>query len=180
MTPIRVALAALLTLALAGCSSIRIDTDYDPQADFSALRSYAWLAETQPPTGDPRIDNALVDARIRDAIDAQLAERGLEKVDASRADFLVAYHVVVERRLDVQTLYRSYGRAGWGGGGYSDTVVRDYEEGMLLIDFLRSETGDLLWRGSAQARLRERRTPEARYAHTQKVVGKILAAYPPR
>lgn len=172
--------AALLALALADCSSVRIDTDYDPNADFSALRSYAWLAETQPPTGDPRIDSALVDARIRGAVDAQLAERGLVEVDASRADFLVAYHVAVERRLDVQTIYRSYGRAGWGGAGYSDTVVRDYEEGTLLIDFLRPRTGDLLWRGSAQARLREQRTPEARDAYAQMIVGKILAAYPPR
>jgi hypothetical protein len=121
-----------------------------------------------------------VDARIRGAIDAQLAERGLRGVGADEADFLVAYHVLVERRLDVQTLYRSYGRAGWGGGGYSDTVVRDYEEGSLLIDFLRPGTGALLWRGSAQARLRERRTPEARDAYAQEVVGKILAAYPPR
>ena len=172
--------AALLALSLAGCSSVRIDTDYDPQADFSALTRYAWLAESQPPTGDPRIDSALVDARIRGAIDAQLAERGLRRVEASEADFLLAYHVAVERRLDVQTIYRSYGRAGWGGAGYSDTVVRDYEEGALLIDFLRPGAGDLLWRGSAQTRLREQRTPEARDAYARGIVAKILDAYPPR
>ena len=172
--------AALLALALVGCSSVRVSTDYDPQADFSALRSYAWLAESQPPTGDPRIDNALVDARIRGAIDAQLAERGLRRVEAPEADFLVAYHVAVERKLDVQTVYRSYGRAGWGGAGYSDTVVRDYEEGALLIDFLRPGAGDLLWRGSAQTRLREQRTPEARDGYVREIVAKILDAYPPR
>jgi hypothetical protein len=180
MTLRRAATAALLALVLAACSSVQIDTDYDPNADFSALRSYAWLAEKQPPTGDPRIDSALVDARIRGAIEAQLAEHGLRGVEASEADFLVAYHVAVERRLDVQTLYRSYGRAGWGGAGYSDTVVRDYEEGTLLIDFLHPETGDLLWRGSAQARLREQRTPEARDRYAHIIVGKIFAAYPPR
>jgi hypothetical protein len=172
--------AALLALALAGCSSVRVTTDYDPQADFSALHSYAWLAESQPPTGDPRIDSALVDARIRGAIDAQLAERNLRRVEASRADFLVAYHIAVERRLDVQTLYRSYGRAEWGGGGYSDTVVRDYEEGTLLVDFLRADTGALLWRGSAETRLREQRSPEARNEYAQEIVAKILDAYPPR
>jgi hypothetical protein len=180
MTKWNAVVAALLALALAGCSSVRVDTDYDPQADFSALHSYAWLAESQPPTGDPRIDNALVDARIRGAIDAQLAERGLRRVEAPRADFLVAYHVAVERKVDVQTLYRSYGRAGWGGGGYSDTVVREYEEGALLIDFLRAGTGALLWRGSAETRLREQRSPEARDEYVQGIVAQILDAYPPR
>jgi hypothetical protein len=180
MTKWNAVAGALLALALAGCASVRVDTDYDPQADFSALHSYAWLAESQPPTGDPRIDNTLVDARIRGAIDAQLAERGLRRLEAPRADFLVAYHVAVERKLDVQTLYRSYGRVGWGGGGYSDTVVREYEEGALLIDFLRAGTGALLWRGSAETRLREQRSPEARDEYVRKIVAQILDAYPPR
>ncbi|HEY5656259.1 MAG TPA: DUF4136 domain-containing protein [Myxococcota bacterium] len=175
-----VAALALMALLLAGCSSIRVDTDFDPQVDFSALRSYAWLAESQPPTGDPRIDSDLLDARIRGAIDAQLAARGLQEAEASAADFLVAYHVSLERKLDVQTLYRSYGRAGWGGGGASETVVNDYEEGTLLVDFLRAGTGELLWRGSAETRLRQQRTPEARDAYVQKIVERLLGAYPPR
>lgn len=169
----------VLAVAVVGCSSVRVETDFDPSTNFSALRSYAWLADAQPPTGDPRLDSTLLDARIREAIDTQLAADGYEKTDAATANFLVAYHVAVDSKVDVDTIYRSYGRAGWGGGGSADTVVREYDEGTLLIDLLRPEAGSLLWRGTATTRLREMRTPEKRDAYVGEIVGKIFAKFPP-
>jgi hypothetical protein len=170
---------ALAVAAVAGCASIRVDSDHDPAVDFSVLHRYAWLAESQPPSGDPRLDDAELDARIRGALDAQLAKRGLRRADTSAADFLVAYFVAVEQKRDVETIYRSYGRAGWGGGGTGEAVVREYEEGTLLIDFLHPETGSVLWRGTARAELREQRSPDARDAYVNQVVEKVLSLYPP-
>jgi len=167
-------------LALAGCSTVQVDTDYDPGTDFSALRSYAWLSSKQPPTGDPRIDNPLLDARLRGAIDAELASRGIRAVAPEAADFLVAYNVMVENKTDVQTIYRSYGRVGWGGAGSVDTVVQQYDEGTLLLDFLHPKDGKLLWRGSARTRLQEQRTPEKRDAYVKKIVAELFKKYPPK
>ncbi|MDH3521427.1 MAG: DUF4136 domain-containing protein [Myxococcales bacterium] len=177
---IEILVATACVALLSGCSSVRVTSDFDPNANFSALQGYAWLAASQPPTGDPRLDNTLLDARIRNAIEAELGKRGHRKVAPAAADFLVAYYVAVESKVDVETIYRSYGRAGWGGGGSADTVVREYEEGTLLVDLLQPQSGDLLWRGTAQTRLRDARTPEARDKYVKEVVGRLLAAYPPK
>jgi len=169
----------LVVVAITSCATIRVDSDHDAGVDFSALQQYAWLAASQPQTGDPRLDDGRLDARIRGDVDAQLGRRGLRAADASSADFLVAYFVAVEQKRDVETIYRSYGRAGWGGGGSGEAVVREYEEGTLLIDFLHPETGHLLWRGTARAELREQRSPEAQEAYVNRVVEKVLGLYPP-
>lgn len=160
------------------CSNIQVNADYDGGVDFAALRSFAWLAERQPPTGDVRLDNDLLDRRIRTAIERELTQAGHARAEAGAADFYVAYHVALDRQIDVQTLYSSYGRAGWGGRGRAETVVSDYEEGTLLVDLLLPD-GSLAWRGSGLTRLSESKTPEARSKRVDEVVGKILAQYPP-
>ena len=37
-------LPAALLLGLTACSGISVAHDYDPQADFSALKTYSWYA----------------------------------------------------------------------------------------------------------------------------------------
>ena len=69
---------------------------------------------------------------------------------------------------------------GWRRGGYADAVVREYEEGTLLIDVLRPGSGELPWRGSAQARLREQPSLEAREKRVREGVEAILQQFPPK
>ena len=47
------------------------------QTDFTAYGSYNWVPDSEKPTGDPRLDNALLDTRVRNAVDGEL------KVDLS-------------------------------------------------------------------------------------------------
>jgi hypothetical protein len=169
-----------VALLLAACSGIRVNADFDPTTDWSALETYGWLSDARPPGDDPRLDDPLLDARIRRAVENALDGRGFRAAGPETPDFWIAFHVGIERRVDVDRIYRSYGRVGWRGGGYADTVVREYEEGTLLIDVLRPGSGELLWRGSAQARLREQPSPEAREKRVREVVEKILRQFPPK
>ena len=57
--------------------------------------------------------------------------------------------------------------------------VDQYEEGTLLLDFVSPRDRQLIWRGSAQSRLRDIKTPEKREARVREVVGKILERFPP-
>ncbi|MHC4972744.1 MAG: DUF4136 domain-containing protein [Planctomycetota bacterium] len=174
----RIAVAALL---LAACSSVQVSTDFDPGADFAALKTYAWLPRKAQPTGDPRLDSTLLHERIRSAVDAQLAERGYKKTAAGRADFHVAYHTAVERKMDVDTIYRGYGYGpdigGWNAG--HETVVFEYDQGTLLLDFLHPRSHRLLWRGSASAVVSESSTPEKRTKLINSAVAKLLDRFPP-
>jgi hypothetical protein len=169
-----------VALLLAACSGVRVSADFDPTTDFSALETFDWLPDAKPPGDGPELDDPLLDARIRRAVESTLTGRGFRAAGTGAPDFWIAYHIGVERKVDVDTIYRSYGRVGWRGGGYADTVVREYEEGTLLIDVLRPGSGELLWRGSAQARLREQPSPEDREKRVREVVEKILQQFPPK
>ena len=175
-------LLGLSAMALA-CSGIKVNSDYDPSADFSQMRTWSWLPDAGK-SGDPRLDNALIDSRIRTAVKSELDAKGYTLATSGTPDFQVAYHVSIEGKLDVDTVYHGgggYGRAGrYGGGwGYAETRVREYDEGTLLIDVLQSGSGALLWRGSGVATVREESTPEKRTKRINAAVKKILERFPP-
>jgi hypothetical protein len=170
-------------IALCGCSTVRVTTDWDPEADFSKFRSFGWLHEQQPATGNFRLDNPLLDARIRAAVDRTLEQRGYVKVADAGADFVVGYHLGLERELDVRTMntYYGYGRGNrWGAVGYPQTQVREYERGTLVIDIADVDARMLVWRGSGSRRLSNRSSPEKSTQVIDKAVAEILAKFPPR
>ena len=182
----------VLTTTVVGCSTMEISYDYDPKADFKGLETYDWLNEPQKPTGDPRIDgNTILETRIHEAVDTGLAARGFRKV-ASDPDFLVAYHVSLDRRQSVQTLNSYYGYGpGWGYGygasyrpgvwaGAPETYVYEYEEGTLILDIVNPENKELMWRGSAQDEVHFKSTPEKDQAQLNEAVQKMLEKFPPK
>jgi hypothetical protein len=165
-----------------GCRTVSVSADWDQNHDFSGYRTFGWLHAQQPETGDFRIDNPLVDKRIREAIDKTLQARGYEKVGDTGADFLVGYHLDVEKRLDVQTMntYYGYGRHGrWGGVGYPQTYVNEYEQGSLVIDVADTSRRELVWRGTGTRRVSQSSSPEKSSQVTDKAVAEILARFPP-
>jgi hypothetical protein len=174
---------ALVALLVAGCSSFRVSTDYDPAVDFSQYGSYAWIPEP-PATEDApdRPSDGLIRQRIERAVDDVLATKGLRRVqDQGDASLLVAEHINVDQKLQVNTVNYGYGYGRWGyyGGGYTDTQVDQYEEGTLILDFIDAGTKQLVWRGQAKTRLRDEKTPEARTKRIRQAVGAILDRYPP-
>ena len=174
----------LSLLLMAGCSGIRVTQDYDPITDFSALRTYRWATPSQAPTGDPRIDNPLQDARIRLAVDRHLRNKGYEK-GADRSTFLVRYQYLLRQRIEsdgtrgrVGFGIGSYGRHGGIAIGTGDTV-REIDEGSLIIDFWSTDQGTLLWRGTGVRRHRAYTDPKKAQQDVDRLVEKILEQFPP-
>jgi len=175
------ALPALTVLLLSACSGVKVRTDYDPAADFTTLHTYAWLPTPREKTGDPRIDDPLINSRIERSIDSALATKGFAKVEADQADFHVTFYVGIDRKLDVTTMPRAYGYYGaWGGVyGATTTYVDQYDVGTLLIDVIDRARNQLVWRGIGEARLRQSRTPEESERRIQKTVDAIFKSFPP-
>jgi hypothetical protein len=167
--------------AFAACSSVQVNQDWDPSATFTGLRSWAWQSSTPALTGNPRLDDPLLQARIQSAIEKSLAEKGYTRAASGKADFLVTYHVALQQKLDARTIYTGYGPArGWYGVGGAQTVVDTYDVGTLLIDLIGPETNSVIWRGSGQSRIQELKTPEERAARIQDVVDQVLSQFPPK
>jgi hypothetical protein len=179
-------LAVLLSTALlSGCSNISVSSDYDPEADFSTYRSFGWLPP--PEDNQSQAQSPLLHERIMAAVETQLGERGYVRTDAGSPDFLVGYHLRVENKLDVQTINRSYGygygrygRWGYPVGGYSETRVSEYAEGTFILDIVDGASNELVWRGSAQGRLRDKKTPAEREKAVNETVAAVLKKFPPQ
>ena len=191
MKQIRRTLLLVACAMLAGCSTLEVRYDYDPKADFAGLKTYDWLEEPKKPTGDPRIDdNTILKSRVHTAVDSALAAQGFRQVETD-PDFLVAYHVSLDRRQSVQTLNSYYGYGpGWGYGygayyrpgywaGPPETYVYEYEEGTLILDIVDPETKELIWRGSAQDEVSFKSSPEKDQKQLDQAVTKMLENFPP-
>lgn len=181
----RVALAALLAVVAACSSGLRVATDFDPTADLSGYRTYQWAERSGLGRDDPRVYDDLVAARLRSVVDSVLAAKGFSQA-ATEPDFLVGWHGAIDGRMSVTSMrgYYPYGwgfygppyEGRWGGAGMR---VDYWEEGTVLIDVVDAEWGELVWRGSATARLREVKDDGRRRAIVTEAVAAILRDFPP-
>lgn len=166
---------------------MQITSDYDASANFADLKTYDWIAEPQKATGDFRIDAPFIERRIRDAVDNQLAVQGYEKQSSATPDFLVGYHVALNKKLAVTTMNEYYGTVigprwhhstpRWYG---SETYVYDYDEGSLVVDVIEAGGRKLIWRGSAIARVDTTASAERKTKRINEAVKRILAQFPPK
>lgn len=169
-----------------GCSGFQVSQDYDLSRDFSPLKTYAWQSESQPKTGDIRIDNSLLDARIRSAIDDSLSKKGYHQIDQGQPDFHVAYTHQISSKIDSSNVTFGFGFGGGGGGTFSGIGVdsggrvREYDESLWVIDLIDPSTGDLLWRGMGTTPVDQHANPEKSVKKINEGVEKILSQFPPQ
>lgn len=179
----------LLLATLMACSSVKVSTDHDKNTDFSNFKTYQWInAQTVTDKDEVQVSD-IMDMRIRNTINKQLAVQGYQLSEA-KADLQLNYSVLKRDETDIQT-YQTYGgyssRWGWGAGyGYrgmrthSDTVVRTYQSGTLVIDFVDPKTNKLVWRGLGSDRIPSERTTENMDKLVSKMVQSILKKFPPK
>jgi hypothetical protein len=173
-------LAAIAVLWLAGCSSVNITTDYDRSFDFASLKTYEWMStSTNTVTADQQaamFQTSLVNKNIKNAVNANLATKGL-KEDAANPDFFIVSHLGTEQKVNVTNYGYGYG-ARWGGyGGGVD--VQQYTQGTLIVDFIDAKSKELIWRGVASGALASNPDPAEAQQKINDIIGAMLAEYPP-
>lgn len=167
------AAAAVAGLSLAACESpagkVSVLSANSPAVTPGA--TYAW-APAQPGSGDPRVDNDIIQTRIKSAVDSALAAKGYRQVaDAATAQLLVSYHIGLQNKQDTQVttmggpmgppavacgIRGCIGGYGWGMyGAPMDVDVQNinYVEGTLMLDLVDRSTGKLAWRATSQKRV---------------------------
>lgn len=172
----------LFALFIFGCSGIKVSQDYQPDTNFNNLKTYTWKYITQKKTGDVRIDSSLVDNRIRKATENALLGKGLIAVEKI-PDFQVAYTYTISKKNYSRPVntgigfgfgsYRRHGTIGIRTG----TQVDEYDEGLLVIDFLKPDSDIVLWRGKSTHRVDTHSTPESKTDQINKIVEKILSQF---
>jgi Domain of unknown function (DUF4136) len=174
----------VVTLLLAVGNSLAQDVRYnfDKNADFSKFKTYKWV-----PIKDAAKVSDLVDKQIKDAIDAELATKGLTKVEGDDANLYIGYQPSVGEEKQFTSYSTGWGYGpGWGGGWYggmgSTTTTGSTStiyKGQLDLDMYDSTAHNLVWRGVASKTIDPKAKPEKQQKNLAKAVKKLLKNYPP-
>jgi hypothetical protein len=186
--------------------------NYDRGTSFQSYRTYQWVNAKSgapkadvpaglpnPPSGLPALpvglppasgssvsDDQLLDQDIKRAVDEQLAQKGLTKVD-SGGDLLVGYQANVREEKSIN-LWGSGGYGGWGGGpgwgggglsslqGQTSTIPI----GTLVVGLYDPARKQVIWRGDASKTVSLKKDANKNYQNLQKAMVKLFKNYPPQ
>jgi hypothetical protein len=170
----------------AGCAGQHITTDYSPATSFSQFRTFALVS---PP--DTAAAQRLLDQRVSNAVQAQLAEKGLTQTDRANADLFVGYGMVDKTHKEVYTY-----RDGWGwGGGWgwryyrwgvswpmtAQRRVDTYTDGTVVVNLVNAKTKQVVWQGEvADVVNLPVGNPVSATKQIDGAVAKLFAKYPPQ
>jgi len=165
----------LFLLVFTSCSTVRVATDYDKEANFNSYQTFAFYK--------PGIDKSQISdldkKRILRAIEENLTAKGMTKSETP--DLLISIFTKERQRVDVYNNNFGYGW-GWNpwyyGSYYGGSTVAQTAEGTLFIDLIDAKTNNLIWQGMGNADLITGNM-EKKEARIKEIVTKILAEYPP-
>jgi hypothetical protein len=175
-----------LGILLAAAAALGQDVRYnfDKNTDFSRFKSYEWVILKDAPTA-----NDLVAKQVKEAVDKELAAKGLSKIDDDSASLFIGYQAGVGQEKEFTSFSSDWGygvgwyRGGWyaPGGGMSTTTgsTSTIYVGQLAVDMYDSANRDLVWRGVASKTLDPKAKPEKQQKNLAKAVKKLLKNYPP-
>lgn len=179
--------AVVALLSFHGCASgPAVNVDYDQQANFQTLKSYAWAPITEEEQRE-KSRNSLIHERIQTAVTANLTGRGYTKAAVADADFLVTHTIKVEQithTVDTRMTvgygrYGSHGGFSIGAGMPVNTAIEQYKVGVLIIDVIDARLKRLIWRGTSERILGEVTSPQERTDLINSTVNDILGRFPP-
>ena len=173
-----------MAVAAAGCSRMAVKRDFDPQVDFSRMKTYGWLTEKEIlESDDPKIREEQVFVRdcVHRAVDLHMAEKGL-KLAPGAPDFLVSYTTASRDKLQLEgskekgwTFKDRLLYPGWVEG---NTEIY-YDIGTLILDMVNPRSRQLIWRGSVEAELLKDISRDELQKRINEAVKKLLEVFPP-
>ncbi|MEO8572474.1 MAG: DUF4136 domain-containing protein [Pyrinomonadaceae bacterium] len=173
------ATAVMSCILFSYASAQKITDDILPNTDFSKYKTYKWQ----------RADKAIYPSEENDkmlmrAIDAELAAKGLTKVDTDTADAYVIYQLAI---MDDMQWSSFKGDIGWYGGftnslpgfqGASTNTSTQIKSGSLILEVFDVAQKTRVWQAYAVKTVDPKAELQKREKNTRKVMAKVLKAYP--
>ncbi|HXQ33236.1 MAG TPA: DUF4136 domain-containing protein [Anaerolineales bacterium] len=172
-------IAGLVVACCAAALAQDIRYNYVEGTDFSKYKTYKWVK-----IPNAQYPNSILDGQIIQAIDAQLALKGLTKTE-DNPDLYVTYQVAV----DQEKQWNSYstggdywgwgGWRGWGGMSTTTTTTSTINVGTLNCDIYDVGSKKQIWRGAASKTLGSGKDPKKVQKNLNKAMAKLFKKYPP-
>lgn len=164
----------VLLIVATSCSSVKVASDFDKNADFSKYKTFAFYK-----TGIDKAEiNDLDKRRILRAIETEMLNKGFTKSETP--DVLVS--IFTKSREKVNIYNNGWGPYGYGWGwspwywnNYS--TVSTSTEGVLYIDLIDATKKELVWQGVGTGYLTQ--NMEKKEERIKEFVTSIFEKYPP-
>jgi hypothetical protein len=164
-------LAILLFLAAGELRAQDVRHNFMPGTDFSKYHTYKWVA-----IQGGAHPNQIMDAEIKQAVDSQLAAKGMTKTDNDKADLYVGYQIAV----DQEKQWNAWGSGGRVMGGMASATSSTINVGTLVLDMYDPSTKQLVWTGNATKTIDPSSNQEKNMKNLNKAMAKLLKDYPPK
>lgn len=167
---------------LSACSTMTIESDHDAAANFSNLKTYAWVPRAKRDPILTRINDEFVESRTQQAVNGQLTAKGYKMQTSGTPDFLVSYYASVTEKLRVSTNYDVYSEASGslGSQSYVGSRAHEFDQGLLVVDIVDAGTKKLMWRGTAKDAVDLSWGEQKKAARIDEAVQKLLSKFPPK
>jgi len=195
MTSVNRILIGLAVATLLPAAAFAQKVSYDV-AQFNGFPQVSTFAFKDNPVDDKAAaeatntyDSPLIEARTREAVAAQLQQRGLRRDDANPD-----VYVMINTHYKTEVTYYAYPDwglgygYGWGYGpwytgwgpayGASTWYADERILGTMAIDVSNAKTGQLMWRGVAEKHVHEHASPEHRTERVYQTVAKVFKTFP--
>ena len=178
----------LIALLISGCSSLKVETDFDPNVAMNPPKNFYIVHKPA------ENEDTLVSDRIIEALQKELISLGYKNSSKENADFLVLFHIGVTTKSRVVTDYQrvnmypysyghgfGYGYRGYGGHGtvtVAESKNYSYKEAKLIVDAVIPTSNRIFWRGTAKDQLQSHDNPQERIAYINKVLKTLMKKFP--
>jgi len=153
-------------VALGGCTTLRVTTDVNPNFSVATCHSYSFTREHVANADQPAaFGNPLNADRLRSAIEANMAAKGVTRIEDGTADCMVGY------ALGTRQVFNDYyagwgvgfgygwGRRGYGYWGYDGPWVEN--ETRIAVDVFDARSRKPIWHGAVSESMADLTGPNA-------------------
>ena len=166
-------LVGALIFVTGSLSAQDVRYNFMPGTDFSKFHTYKWSS-----IEGGAHPNQIVDAQIKQAVDSQLASKGLTKILDDKASLYIGYQIAVDKEKQLN----AFGMGGgirWGGG-MGTATSSTISVGTLVLDMYDPTTKQLVWTGTATKTLDPSSNQQKNQQRLDKAMAKLLKNYPPK
>lgn len=172
--------------APAGASGIPVGTQNvpcnlpPPPPGFPAIPcGLANVPGSASTVGGSGTEDQLLDQDIKRAVDAQLVQKGLMRVEKN-GDLQVSYQAALHNEVGVNLFGSAWGGRGaglWDGSVQGQTSTIPI--GTLVVGLYDPAKKQLIWRGDTTKTIDLKKDPDKNYKNLQKAMAKLFENYPP-
>ena len=185
------AVVGILALAVAVVQAgMKVKVEFDKEYDFSKVRTYGWHPDGAGEVkllmregGDPEQIRVRWEPTIKDAVEKEMAKRGLVPATSGVPDLYLNYYFLSGPNSEAQTRGQFIGAIPpWGVPDFAMTTssLKIFEQGTLILDLIDGPKRQIVWRGIGEAKVDRQRTPVEREKRIREAMAELLKKFPPK